>query len=179
MSRCNRALLSLEQYGDSKLGAEMTKQRVAEVKFLRAHFYFKLITMFRQVPWIDENVAKNKLQEQTRNDEFTYEQLFGKIINDFKEAYDVLPDVQKEPNRANKIAAAAYLAKCYLTLAYGDGYEATNGYDHINKEYMQKVVEYTKVVKDDPNYGYHGRLWRHLPSRREEQQGKHLRRTDF
>ena len=124
VSRCNRALLSLEQYGDSKLGAEMTKQRVAEVKFLRAHFYFKLITMFRQVPWIDENVVKNKLQEQTRNDEFTYEQLFGKIINDFKEAYDVLPDVQKEPNRANKIAAAAYLAKCYLTLAYGDGYEA-------------------------------------------------------
>ena len=39
-----------DRYGDSKLGAEMTKQRVAEVKFLRAHFYFKLITMFRQVP---------------------------------------------------------------------------------------------------------------------------------
>ena len=110
--------------------------------------------MFRQVPWIDENVAKNNLQEQTRNDEFTYEELFGKIINDFKEAYDVLPDVQTDKNRVNKIAAASYLAKCYLTLAYGDGYEATNGYDHINKEYMQKVVEYTKVVKDDPNYGY-------------------------
>ena len=146
VSRCNRALLSLEQYGNTKLGEETCKQRIAEVKFLRAHFYFKLITMFRQVPWIDENVTKNKLQEQTRNDEFTYEQLFDKIIADFKEAYDVLPEVQKDKNRANKIAAASYLAKCYLTLAYGDGYEATNGYDNIPQEYIQKVVELTNVV---------------------------------
>ena len=154
VSRCNRALLSLEQYGESALGAETAKQRVAEVKFLRAHFYFKLVTMFRQVPWIDENVTRDNKQEQTPNNEFTYEQLFEKIIADFKEAYDVLPNVQTDKNRANKIAAAAYLAKCYLTLAYGDGYEATNGYDHINQEYMQKVVEYTNVVKNDPNYGY-------------------------
>ena len=154
ISRCNRALLSLEQYGESVLGAETAKQRVAEVKFLRAHFYFKLVTMFRQVPWIDENVARDNRQEQTTNNEFTYEQLFDKIIADFKEAYDVLPDVQTDKNRVNKIAAASYLAKCYLTLAYGDGYEATNGYDHINQEYMQKVVEFTNVVKNDPNYGY-------------------------
>ena len=154
VSRCNRALLSLEQYGNSSLGEEKTKQRVAEVKFLRAHFYFKLITMFRQVPWIDENVMKNNLQEKTRNDEFTYQELFGKIINDFKEAYDVLPEMQKEQNRVNRVAAAAYLAKCYLTLAYGDGYEATNGYDHVNKEYMQKVIEYTNVVKNSPYFGY-------------------------
>ena len=76
ISRCNRALLSLEEYGQSNIGDEKAKQRIAEVKFLRAHFYFKLITMFRQVPWIDENVTKNNLQEKTSNTEFTYEQLF-------------------------------------------------------------------------------------------------------
>ena len=38
ISRCNRALVSLEQYGDDKLGAETCRQRQAEVKFLRAHF---------------------------------------------------------------------------------------------------------------------------------------------
>ena len=154
ISRCNRALLSLDQYGNAKLGEDTAKKRVAEVKFLRAHFYFKLITMFRQVPWIDENVYANNLQEQTRNDEFTYEQLFQKIISDFEEAYNTLPDVQTDKNRVNKIAAASYLAKCYLTLAYGDGYEKTNGYAHVNQDYMKKVLEYTKVVADDPNYGY-------------------------
>ena len=153
ISRCNRALVSVAEYGEDKLGAEKARQRDAEVRFLRAHFYFKLITMFRQIPWIDEQVYKNNTQEQTRNDEFTYEQLFQKIINDFKVAYDVLPANQTDGGRVNKIAAASYLAKCYLTLAWGDGYEATNGVAHINQEYMQKVVEYTNDVVSS-QYGY-------------------------
>ena len=153
ISRCNRALVSVAEHGEDKLGAEKARQRDAEVRFLRAHFYFKLITMFRQIPWIDEQVYKNNTQEQTRNDEFTYEQLFQKIINDFKVAYDVLPASQADGGRVNKIAAASYLAKCYLTLAWGDGYEATNGVAHINQEYMQKVVEYTNDVVSS-QYGY-------------------------
>ena len=153
ISRCNRALVSIDNYGEDKLGAETARQRDAEVRFLRAHFYFKLVTMFRQVPWIDEEVYKNNAQEQTRNDEFTYEQLFQKIIDDFKVAYDVLPADQKDGGRVNKIAAASYLAKCYLNLAWGDGYEATTGVSHINQDYMNKVVEYTDVVKNS-NYGY-------------------------
>ena len=153
VSRCNRALVSVEEYGEAKLGAETARQREAEVRFLRAHFYFKLVTMFRQIPWIDEEVYKNNTQEQTRNDEFTYEQLFQKIIDDFKMAYDVLPAEQADGGRVNKIAAASYLAKCYLTLAWGDGYEATNGVAHINQDYMKKVVEYTATVKAS-KYGY-------------------------
>ena len=153
ISRCNRALVSVAEYGEGTLGAETAKQRDAEVRFLRAHFYFKLVTMFRQIPWIDEEVYKNNAQEQTRNDEFTYEELFQKIIDDFKVAYDVLPAEQKDGGRVNKIAAASYLAKCYLTLAWGDGYEATNGVGHINQQYMNKVVEYTDVVKSS-KYGY-------------------------
>ena len=153
ISRCNRALVSIAEYGEGKLGAETAKQRDAEVRFLRAHFYFKLLTMFRQIPWIDEEVYKNNAQEQTRNDEFTYEELFQKIIDDFKVAYDVLPAEQQDGGRVNKIAAASYLAKCYLTLAWGDGYEATNGVSHINQDYMNKVVEYTDVVKSS-RYGY-------------------------
>ena len=153
ISRCNRALVSVAEYGEDKLGAETAKQRDAEGRFLRDHFYFKLLTMFRQIPWIDEEVYKNNAQEQTRNDEFTYEQLFQKIIDDFKVAYDVLPAEQQDGGRVNKIAAASYLAKCYLTLAWGDGYEATNGVSHINQDYMNKVVEYTDVVKSS-KYGY-------------------------
>ena len=153
ISRCNRALVSVEEYGEKELGVETSKQREAEVRFLRAHFYFKLITMFRQIPWIDEEVYKNNTQEQTRNDEFSYEELFQKIIGDFQTAYEVLPEEQQDGGRVNKIAAASYLAKCYLTLAWGDGYEETNGVNHINQEYMKKVIEYTDVVKAS-KYGY-------------------------
>ena len=153
ISRCNRALVSLRDYGESKLGADLTRQREAEVLFLRAHSYYKLIQMFRKVPWVDEQVYENNAQEQTRNDEFTYEELMQKVIADFQTAFDVLPATQAEGGRANKIAAASYLAKCYLVLAWGDGYEATTGVGHINQDYMKKVVEYTDVVKNS-NYGY-------------------------
>ena len=154
VSRCNRALIALSRNGESVLGADLTEQRVAEVKFLRAHFYFKLITVFRQVPWIDEVVYEDNAQERTSNVQFTYEELMGKVIADFEEAYNVLP--VKAPGtdaRANKIAAAAYLAKCYLTLAWGNGYESGTGVDHINKAYMQKVVNYTDDVLHS-EYGY-------------------------
>ena len=153
VSRCNRALVSLEENGNNVLGEQTTTEREAEVRFLRAHFYFKLISVFRQVPWIDEQVYKDKATEKTSNTQYTYEQLFGKVIVDFKFAYDNLPEKQSEGGRANKIAAAAYLAKCFLTLAWGDGYEATDGVNHINKDYMQKVVDYTDVVKAS-RYGY-------------------------
>lgn len=154
ISRCNRALVSLAEYGESKLGAETTKIREGEVRFLRAHFYFKLIQLWYQVPWVDEEVYKNHTEEQTPNNAFTHEELMQKIIDDFKFAYDVLPNVQSQGGRANKAAAAAYLAKCYLTMAWGDGYEANTGVSHINQQFMQEVVKYTDVVKANPAYGY-------------------------
>ena len=148
ISRCNRALVSLAEYGNAKLGEEKTRIREGEVRFLRAHFYFKLVQLWYQVPWIDEEVYKNHSEEQTRNDQFTHEELMDKIVADFKFAYDVLPKEQSEGGRTNKIAAAAYLAKCYLTMAWGDGYEASTGAGHINNQYMQEVVKYTNDVKN-------------------------------
>lgn len=153
ISRCNRALVALEQHGVEELGADIAQQRVAEVKFLRAHFYYKLVTVFRQVPWVDEEVYVNNTIEQVRNDEFTYEQLMMNIIADFKSAYDVLPEKQTDGGRVNKIAAASYLAKCYLDLAWGTGYESGTGVEHINNDYMQQVADYTEVVKSS-QYGY-------------------------
>ncbi|MCR4918499.1 MAG: RagB/SusD family nutrient uptake outer membrane protein [Prevotella sp.] len=153
ISRCNRALVSLAENGEAKLGAELKKIREGEVRFLRAHFYFKLVQMWYQVPWVDEQVYINHTEEQTPNNQFTHEELMQKIISDFKAAYDVLPAQQQDGGRVNKIAAAAYLAKCYLTMAWGDGYEANTGVDKINQEYMQKVLEYTDVVKNS-QYGY-------------------------
>ena len=152
ISRCNRALVSLAEHGD-KLDAETRKIREGEVRFLRAHFYFKLAQIWNQVPWVDEEVYRNHTEEKTRNDAYTHEELMLKIVDDFKFAYDNLPASQAEGGRANKIAAAAYLAKCYLTMAWGDGYEATTGADHINPAYMQKVIEYTDVVAGS-GYGY-------------------------
>ncbi len=154
ISRCNRALVALDEYGVEKLGAETAAQRVGEVHFLRGHSYFKLLTMFRQIPWIDEEVFVNNAQEQTPNNQFSYSELWQKVIHEFELAYESLPDNPDDgAGRANRIAAAAYLAKCYLTIAWGDGYEATDGVDFINADYMRKVAEYTEVVRKS-RFGY-------------------------
>ncbi len=152
ISRCNRALDALDVNGESQLGTELAAQRTAEVKFLRAHFYYKLATMFYSVPWIDLDVYRADAVESTG--QTSHDELMQKIIADFKEAYDVLPSATLSESgdattgRATKEAAASYLAKCYLDIAYGDGYEANTGYSHINKEYMQKVLEYTNWTQN-------------------------------
>lgn len=154
ISRCNRALIALDENGNSALGEDTANRRRAEVRFLRGHFYYKLLTLFRKIPWIDENTVRENTHEQTRNDEYTYEELFGKIIDDFQFAYDNLENTNADGGgRVNRVAAASYLAKCYLNLAWGDGYEATTGPSFINREYMQKVVDYTGVVAGS-QYGY-------------------------
>ncbi len=152
VSRCNRALVSIREYGDEVLGDKKTT-REAEVRFLRAHFYYKLVQLWYQVPWVDEEVYENHTEEQTPNNQFTHAELMDKIVADFKFAYDNLPASQADGGRANKIAAAAYLAKCYLTMAWGDGYEASTGVSHINAQYMQEVLQYTEEVENS-QYGY-------------------------
>ena len=152
VSRCNRALVSIREYGDEVLGDKKTT-REAEVRFLRAHFYYKLVQLWYQVPWVDEEVYENHTEEQTPNNQFTHAELMDKIVADFKFAYDNLPASQADGGRANKIAAAAYLAKCYLTMAWGDGYEASTGVSHINAQYMQEVLKYTEEVENS-QYGY-------------------------
>ncbi len=154
ISRINRAIIALQEHGAAELGEETAARRMGEMRFLRGHNYFKLLNVFRKIPWIDEQVVRDNSYESVRNDALSYEELFDKVIADFQAAYDVLPAESPDGGgRANKIAAASYLAKCYLTIAWGDGYEASNGVSFINDDYMRKVVEYTDVVANS-QYGY-------------------------
>ena len=155
ISRCNRAIMAVRDKGEEKLGAK-AQSRMGEARFLRGHFYFKLAQLFNQVPFIDEVILANATQEQTRNDELTHAQLMDKIIEDFEFAYNNLPEQQDEKARVNKYAAAAMLAKCYLTKAYGDGYESNTGYSHVNTSDMDKVKTYTGMIYQADNRGrYH------------------------
>lgn len=156
ISRCNRALISLDKYGKNTLGDDVTAKRIGEVRFLRGHFYYKLISVYRQVPWIDEEVYLKDSYESVRNDELSYSELWGKVIEDFEAAYNVLDmyPPTKEGGRTSKTSAACYLAKIYLQLAWGDGYEASNGVTHQNRDYFNKVIEYTNYVLTATNYGY-------------------------
>ncbi|WP_461491293.1 RagB/SusD family nutrient uptake outer membrane protein [Pontibacter sp. HJ8] len=89
---------------------EADKQRIeAEVRFLRAHYYFELKKMFNMVPWIEETIEELADYNQPNNAD-----IWPKIEADLQFAMDNLPNTQAQIGRVNKWAAAAYLGKAYL-----------------------------------------------------------------
>ncbi len=106
IARANAVLGLLEQVEE---GTEEQKNRIAgEARFLRGHYYFDLKKMFNRVPWIDETTEDFK-QPNTNPDS-----IWIAMEADFQFAMDNLPETQAEVGRANKWAAAAYLAKAHV-----------------------------------------------------------------
>ena len=147
ISRCNRALEALNARPENAASIQMK----AEVRFLRGHFYYKLQQMWYEVPFVTEGMTNTQIEATPQS---SHDQIMQQIIDDFTYAYNNLPEADPgTTGRAHKVAAAAYLAKCYLNWAYGDGYEGTTGYDHVDQAKIQKVLDYTLIVKDS-KYDY-------------------------
>lgn len=109
VARANSVLSLLKDAQPSVKDAD--KARItAEARFIRGHFYFQLKRNFNMVPYVDENIGVANGIEKVKNDQ----DLWPKIEADFKAAYDALPETSSSVGRANKWAAAAYLAKTYL-----------------------------------------------------------------
>jgi len=147
ISRVNRAMEALEKTEETAA----IKQLKAETRFLRGHFYYKLQQMWYEVPFIKEGMDNAAIEATPQS---SHDELMQLIVDDFQYAYENLAEADPgTTGRAHKVAAAAYLAKVYLNWAYGDGYEATTGYSHVDQAKIQKVLEYTDVVKKS-NYDY-------------------------
>lgn len=109
VARAN-AVLRLVAKADPDV-TDATKTRItAESRFLRGHYYFELKRAFGNTPYVDETVDYGSGIEKVKNDA----DLWPKIEADFKFAYDNLPVTQDAVGRANKWAAASYLAKTYM-----------------------------------------------------------------
>ena len=108
------------------------------MRFLRAHFYFELSRLFNKIPYFDENVEMDQYT-QISNDEFTRDEILGKIAQEFVYAASALPEKQTEIGRVNKYAAFAYAAKVKLYQAYKQNPE-TNLVTEINKDLLAEVV---------------------------------------
>lgn len=140
ISRTNTALVALNSYTTNEL--KNRDERRGEMYFLRGHFYFMLKIVFGHIPFVDEN-TEDKEYEKTPNTLPNDEQ-WALIVNDFQMAYDLLPEKRKEAGRADKVAAAAYLAKASLYKAYRQ--DERNNVTEINQDDLQKVLQYSDVV---------------------------------
>ncbi len=108
VQRSNEALRVMKLAKD--ISAADVTRITAEARFLRGHYHFDLIKIFKNIPFIDETVTYSAGNFLVANDGTA----MAKIEADFAYAYANLPATMSNVGRANKWAAAAYLAKVYM-----------------------------------------------------------------
>lgn len=141
ISRANTAIAVLDQVDESTY--PLKAQRLAEMKFLRAYGHFLLKRLYKHIPFImDENLTTEQYNELP-NTQYTNDEGWALIAQDLEEAYKNLPVTQADKGRPTKAAAAAFLTKVYLYKAYHQDDEKTNEVTSINKDDLEKVVEYS------------------------------------
>lgn len=110
--RANLAIRLLNESAD--IDATLKAQRIAEMRFLRGHYHFEAKKIYGNICWVDETVDTKEKFYQVSNTDLTSDQQWSKIEEDFTAAYNVLPSSQEDAGRPTKMAAKAYLAKCYI-----------------------------------------------------------------
>lgn len=104
ISRCNTTLKILASASDIPDASKKTI--AAEARFLRAHYHFEAKRMWNNIPYVDEKNTAKALANTA--------DAWPLIEADMQFAYNNLPEAQAQVGRANKWAAAAYLAKIKL-----------------------------------------------------------------
>ena len=149
ISRANFALSVINDIPDSEYAQKTTRQ--AELRFLRAHSHFMLKLIFKKIPYITENLTQEEIGQMSND--VDNDALWNTIAEDFLFAYENLPQAQEQVGRADRNAAAAYLAKLRLFQAYeqNDQHQVTS----INTGRLQEVIDYAdKVIGNlQPDFG--------------------------
>ncbi|MCM1036248.1 MAG: RagB/SusD family nutrient uptake outer membrane protein [Bacteroides sp.] len=137
ISRCNAALRVLNAADPAVVTVKAS--RIAEMKVLRAHFYFELVRLFNKVPYMDENLPESEYVN-VPNDKYTREQHLDRIAAELLEAADELPERQSQVGRVNRNIALAYAAKVKLYRAYVQDPQ-THAVINIDKQILGEVVD--------------------------------------
>ena len=140
IGRANVALRAVSLFSDATFPNR--KSRLAELRFLRAHSYFTMKRLYKNIPIFDENAGDEDILK-TGND-LSNDASWDKIAADFQYAVDNLPATQTEIGRANKTAAQAYLAKVKLYQAYTQ--DATHRVTGITQAKLTEVINLTQAV---------------------------------
>ena len=123
ISRCNTAIKAIS--GSAAISDADKTVMIAEMKTLRAYYYFDMYRIFKKFPYFDETVVD---PSSCRADEYSREQIIEFIKQDLRDAYQVLPAAQAQVGRFNKYVAAAILARVSLFTSSWSEVEEYAGY---------------------------------------------------
>ncbi len=124
------------QYGPNAQGITPARlaQLLAEVKVLRANFYFSLVQDFGDVP-LRTTFIDSPSKEFTRAPQAD---IYTQIIKDLTEALGTIADKPAQPGRVTRATALHLLAKVYLTRATSTAKQATDY--ALAAQYAQELI---------------------------------------
>ncbi len=140
LSRVNAAIDALNKTDDSY---QLKEQRLGEMYFLRAYGHFLLKRLYKNIPFVVKSNMSQDDYNNLSNTEYSNNEGWQLIADDFERAYNVLPETQADKGRPSKAAAAAMLAKTYLYKAYRQDNPQSHAVTEINADDLKKVIEYT------------------------------------
>jgi starch-binding outer membrane protein, SusD/RagB family len=150
VARANTALRLMEKFTIAQY--PLRNQRIAEMRFLRAHWWFLLKVLFKYPVFADETHSDDDLKTLS-NRQYTNDQSWEMIATDLQFAVDNLPVSQMDLGRPSKLAAYAYLAKVRLYQAYEQNDQ--NQVVNINKSRLNEVVALCDNVINSGRYSLH------------------------
>ena len=148
IQRCNTAIQKMEPISEADFPVK--NSRMGEVLFIRTFTHFRLKQFFKYIPYIDEKVVGTSADfEAIPNRDKNYpndQYLWERILQDFKTAESLLPEVQMDKGRINKNAATAMVARTLMFMAYeqDDRHQVIN----VNKERLTEALTYLNKLTD-------------------------------
>lgn len=109
-----RTNILIDKLPEVPMSEELKLRYMAEMKFLRAYYYFDLVRLFERIPLITAPVSASEIFEVEQVDRPA---IYEQIETDLKEAITNLPnsvDLGTEAGRATKGAGLSLLGKVYL-----------------------------------------------------------------
>lgn len=152
VSRCNTAIRGIEAAGN--LDENAKKAYTAEMRTLRAYYYFDMYRNFARFPYFDETVVN---PSECRADQYSRDEIIKFIVDDLVAAYEAMPETQAEVGRFNKYVAATILAKVASFISDWATAEKYAGYV-INSGKYELYPNFLDMSKPEFNNSYEALL---------------------
>lgn len=151
IARANDALNTLKQV--EEISDEKRNKIIGEARFLRGFFHMEARKMWRNPPYISDEVFDINDVESTKvpNDI----EIWPLIEADFEDAINKLPEVQNEIGRPTKWAAMAFLAKAKMYQGWDASGNANSAKLQEAKQLLDQIVNsnrFSLVDKFEDNF---------------------------
>lgn len=134
--RCNTTIKLLKAVqattANDRFDDARALQIEAEAKLLRGHYYFFLVRVFKNIPYIDDNITSTADAVNIPNDKDVYPMIEADLK--FAVANLTYTKPKGEVGRVDKYAAEAYLGKLYL----------------YQKKYAEALALFKNVITNKP-----------------------------